>query len=470
MTLQSADQTFVAQLESALPNDVVRPVEDKYLQELRRKWRGRAGCIALPRTTEDVSTILRLANKARVPVVPFGGGTGLVCGQIYPEGPLPVVLSLERMNSVLSVDPVENVMTVQAGAILHNLHEAAENVGRLFPLSIASSGTAQIGGNLATNAGGVNVLRYGNTRDLCLGLEVVLPDGTIWNGLSRLRKDNTGYDLKNLLIGSEGSLGVITAASLKLFPQPREFGTAFLTVESPKAALDLLSLTRDKAGDTVSAFELIHANGLHFLAQHMPQVSLPFAEVPEWSVLVELGMSANQNPEDILSSVFSEAFDAGLVSDGVIAASLAQRAALWDVRESIPEANRTVGSIASHDVSLPLRALPDFIEAATRMIAERSDARVNCFGHLGDGNLHYNLFPAEGKSRDAYESVREALSETIHDLVHSFEGSVSAEHGVGRLKTNDLPRYKDAVSLRMMATIKAALDPNGIMNPGVIIP
>ena len=350
------------------------------------------------------------------------------------------------------------------------MHEAAEAEDRLFPLSIASSGTAQIGGNLATNAGGVNVLRYGNARDLCLGLEVVLPDGSVWNGLSRLRKDNTGYDLKNLMIGSEGSLGVITAASLKLFPRPRNFGTAFLTVNNPQDALALLAMTRELAGETVSAFELMHANGMHFLSQHMPQVTLPFADIPEWSVLVELGMSANQDAESVVASIFSDAFEAGLVSDGVLAASMAQRDALWAVRESIPDANRAVGSIASHDVSLPLRALPAFIDQATAALDEIADLRVNCFGHLGDGNLHFNVFPAEGKSRSDYDPLRAAISEAVHGLVKQHNGSVSAEHGVGRLKTKDLPRYKDPVGLHMMAAIKRTLDPNGVMNPGVIIP
>ena len=248
MALSPANPAFVEKLSACLPADTIRPVEAKYLQEMRGKWHGKAGCIALPRTTADVSTILSNASEACVPVVPYGGGTGLVGGQVYPQGPDPIVLSLERMNAITSVDPIENVIVAEAGAILDNLHAAAEAENRLFPLSIASSGSAQIGGNLATNAGGVNVLRYGNTRDLCLGLEAVLPDGRIWNGLSRLRKDNTGYDLKNLLIGSEGSLGVITKASLKLFARPSNFGTAMLVVKGPAAALDLLALVREKAG------------------------------------------------------------------------------------------------------------------------------------------------------------------------------------------------------------------------------
>ena len=465
-----ANPAFVEKLSACLPPDTIRPAEAKYLQELRGKWHGKAGCIALPRTTADVSAILSMANEGSVPVVPYGGGTGLVCGQVYPDGPNPVVLSLERMNKITSVDPVENVITAEAGAILDNLHMAAEGVNRLFPLSIASSGTAQIGGNLATNAGGVNVLRYGNARDLCLGLEAVLPDGRVWNGLSRLRKDNTGYDLKNLLIGSEGSLGVITKASLKLFARPSSFGTAMLVVKDPTAALDLLALAREKAGEAISAFELIHANGFRFLTEKLPQVSLPFTDPPEWSVLVDLGLSADQDGQSLIEAIFSDAFETGLVSDGVVASSEAQRQALWAVRETIPDANRAVGSIASHDVSLPLRSLPDFIEAANNALAAIGDMRINCFGHLGDGNLHFNVFPPFGKSRNAYSDAAGTITNCVHDMVDSYDGSVSAEHGIGRAKTADLARYKDPVALAFMADIKKTLDPNGIMNPGVIFP
>ena len=468
--LSPADAAFVATLRANLSGDIIRPIEPRYLTELRGRWQGQAGCLALPRTAQDVSTILRSANAAGVAVVPYGGGTGLVCGQVYPDGPDPIVLSLERMNAIRSVDATENVMTVEAGAILQNLHHAAEDVDRLFPLSIASSGTAQIGGNLSTNAGGVNVLRYGNARDLCLGLEVVLPDGRIWNGLSRLRKDNTGYDLKNLLIGSEGTLGVITAASLKLFPRPQNFGTAMFVVNEPKDALSLLSLAREKAGETVSAFELIHANGYRFLRDRMPQVTLPFTSIPEWSVLVELGLPESQDAQAMIGSIFEEAFETGLVSDGVLASSMAQRDALWTVRETIPDANRSVGSIASHDVSLPLRVLPDFILDATAALAKMGDMRVNCFGHLGDGNLHFNVFPAQGRNREDYADLCAEISRVVHDMVHKLDGSVSAEHGVGRAKADDLPHYKDPTELEMMRAIKQALDPKGIMNPGVIFP
>lgn len=469
MGLNAVSDGFVASLRGALPDDTLRDVDPRYLIERRGKWLGQGGVLALPRDVGDVSTILAHAHAARVPVVPYGGGTGLVGGQVMPDGPTPLILSLERMNAIRSVDPIENVLVAEAGAILAKLHEAAAEKGRLFPLAIASSGSAQIGGNLATNAGGVNVLRYGNTRDLCLGLEVVLADGRIWNGLGRLRKDNTGFDLKNLMIGSEGALGVITAASLKLFPQPASFGTAMMVVDGPKAALDLLALTRSHAAEAISAFELIHGQGLRFLAQHFPDTSQPFQDIPQWCVLIDLGLAEGQDGQAAIEAVFADAYEAGLVSDGVLASSGAQRDALWAVRETIPEANRAVGAIASHDVSLPLTALPAFIDEASDKLAQASDLRINCFGHVGDGNLHFNLFPAEGKTRDAYADQREELTGLVHDLVHSYQGSISAEHGVGRAKAGDLLRYKDPVALDMMRAVKAALDPRGIMNPGVIV-
>ena len=468
MQLQPADTLFIARLTQAFPENIIRQAEPRYLEEPRGSWQGIAGCVALPTSTEKVATILRIANEACVPVVPYGGGTGLVGGQVYPEGPAPVVLSLERMNKVLDANPAENVLVTQAGATLDSLHKAADNIDRLFPLAIASSGTAQIGGNLATNAGGSNVLRYGNTRDLCLGLEVVLPDGRIWNGLSRLRKDNTGYDLRDIFVGSEGTLGVITAASLKLFPRPSHYATALLVVPSPLAALDLLALVRSKVGESVSAFELIHGNGYAFLRETMPDFKLPFDTPPQWSVLLDLGLSEGMNPDDTLEGIFTDAYDAGLVTDGLLAASLTQRDEFWALRETIPLANRAVGAIASHDVSLPISRIPSFIEQADKALAALADMRINCFGHLGDGNLHYNVFPPVGKTKQDYQPIREKVSEVVHDLVHQLDGSFSAEHGVGRLKTHDLMRYGDPVKLTLMKGVKQQFDPNGIMNPGAI--
>ncbi len=469
MTLNPVTEDFIAQLRATLPEAAFREVMPSYLEEPRGRWKGRAGVLVAPGSTEEVAAVVRACAGACVPVVPYGGGTGLVGGQLSPEGPVPVLLSLERMRAVRGVWPEENVMVVEAGAILQDIHAEADAVDRLFPLSLAAKGSARIGGNLATNAGGVNVLRYGNARDLCLGLEAVLPDGTIWRGLKRLRKDNTGYDLRNLLIGSEGTLGVITAAALKLFPKPAGEGTALMVVDSPEAALSLLSMARDRMGEGVSAFELMHRAGLDFLAETMPDMRLPFAEPPEWFVLIDIGLAKGLDPAEALEALFVQAAEAGLVSDGMIAQSESQREEFWEVRETIPEANRRIGSISSHDISLPLSAVPGFIDKGTAALKELGPFRINCFGHLGDGNLHYNVFPPKGETCDGYTDQRDAIKRLVHDLVHEMDGSVSAEHGIGRLKVDDLERYGDPAKLAAMRAIKAALDPKGILNPGAIL-
>ena len=469
MDLKPAGAEFIAGLRARLPEGAFRKIEPRYLEEPRGRWHGRAGVVLAPGSVEEVSAIVAEANAARVPVVPYGGGTGLVGGQVCPDGPAPVVLSLERMRAIRALHPEENVIVAEAGAILHDVHEAAQTAGRLFPLSIASKGSARIGGLLSTNAGGVNVLRYGNARDLCLGLEAVLPDGRIWNGLRRLRKDNTGYDLRNLLIGAEGTLGVITAGSLKLSPQPAGEGTALMVVGSPAAALKLLAVARDHLGEGISAFELMHRTGLEFLAETMPELRQPFADSPEWFVLVDVGLARGLDPAEALEAVFAEAVEAGLVSDGMIAQSEAQRQQYWDVRESIPEGNRRIGSVSSHDISVPLSAIPEFIRKGHEAIAALGDFRINCFGHLGDGNLHYNVFPVRGVPREHHEGQRDVIKRTVHDLVHALDGSVSAEHGVGRLKVEDLESYGDPTHLAVMRAVKAALDPAGIMNPGAVL-
>jgi FAD/FMN-containing dehydrogenase len=340
----------------------------------------------------------------------------------------------------------------------------------LFALSLASEGSARIGGNLATNAGGVNVLRYGNARDQCLGLEVVLPNGDIWNGLSRLRKDNTGYDLRNLMIGAEGSLGIITKAALKLHPKPAGQGTAFLVVPTPEAALELLALARSQMAEGVSAFELINTQSLAFLTETMPDVRQPFAAAPEWMVLIDVGLPIGLTPATSLENLFETAVAAGICSDGAIAQNEAQRAEFWSVRESIPEANRRIGSISSHDISIPISRIPEFIVRGKQTIAEIGEFRINCFGHVGDGNLHYNVYPQQGKSRQDHMEERDQIKKAVHDLTHQMGGSVSAEHGIGRLKVEDLQRYSDPAKLAMIKAVKTALDPKGIMNPGVIVP
>ncbi|WP_095588779.1 FAD-binding oxidoreductase [Actibacterium ureilyticum] len=467
--LNPVTDDFLQTLRAQLPADLFRDPAPQYLEEPRGRYAGQAGVVLAPASTDQVAAIVRACAQARVGVVPYGGGTGLVGGQVLSDGPAPVVLSLERMNAVRALHAAENVIVAEAGVILADLRAAAQGAGRLFPLSLASEGSARIGGCLATNAGGVNVLRYGNARDLCLGVEAVLPDGTVLNGLSRLRKDNTGYDLRDLLIGAEGTLGIITAASLKLLPRPTANGTALLVVPDPAAALALLDMARGIAGDAVSAFELISGVGLDFLAETLPDIRQPFASRHDWMVLVELGLFGDQNPDEVLTDLYGHAAEAGLVSNGLIAQSEGQRAELWSIREHIPEGNRRIGSVSSHDISVPISAIPDFIEKGAQVIAGLGDFRINCFGHLGDGNLHFNVFPMPGKTRADHHAERDAIKRAVHDLVHEMGGSVSAEHGVGRLKVEDLERYGDPGKLSAMRAIKAALDPAGIMNPGAVL-
>ncbi|MEE4117863.1 MAG: FAD-binding oxidoreductase [Paracoccaceae bacterium] len=457
------------ELRARLPHAAFRPLEPRHLEEPRGRWHTEDALLVAPATADEVADVVRVAAAACVPVVPYGGGTGLVGGQIASDGPRPILLSLERMNAIRSVHPEEAVLVAEAGAILADVQAAAAAAGLTFPLSLASGGSARIGGLLATNAGGVGVLRYGNARDLCLGLEAVLPDGSIHHGLKRLRKDNTGYDLKNLLIGAEGTLGVITAAALRLHPRPAAEGAALVVVPSPEAALKLLGLARGRMAEGVSAFELMGGQGMRFLEETMPEVRRPFDPAPDWCVLIDVGLARGLDPAAALEDLFAEAFEAGLATDGVIAQSEAQRAAFWHVRETIPEANRRIGSVSSHDISVPLSAIPAFIAGADATLAGLGDMRINCFGHVGDGNLHYNVFPAPGRSRDDYEHLRPAIKAAVHGLVHEMGGSVSAEHGVGRLKVADLERYGDPAKLAAMRAIKAALDPAGIMNPGAVL-
>ena len=468
--LNPADPDFLTALAATLPEGSLRAPEPRDLDEPRGRWQGRAGAVARPRNVAEVAQIVRACAAARVGIVPMGGGTGLVGGQVMAEGPLPLILSLERMAALRGAYPSENVLVVDAGMLVATAQAEAEKIDRLFALSLASEGSARVGGVLATNAGGVNVLRYGNARDLCLGIEAVLPDGSVFNGLKRLRKDNTGYDLRHLLIGAEGTLGILTAAALRLFPRPATVATALLAVSSADGALRLLAMAEARASGMISAFELIHRQGLEFLAEVMPEVTVPLSPLSDWMVLVELGLPAGfENAEGLMAGLLDEAMEAGLVGDGVVAHSAAQRAGLWRVRESLPLANRKVGAVSSHDISLPLSQVPVFIPRATAALAALGDFRINCFGHLGDGNLHYNVFPAPGRDKADYAAQREAVKRLVHDMVHEMGGSVSAEHGLGRLKVGDLERYGDPAKLAAMRAIKAALDPLGIMNPGAVL-
>ncbi len=468
--LNSVTDAFAETLRSRLPQAAFKDDTARYAETPRGGKPGEIGLVVAPGSTEEVAETIRAAAEARVPVIPYGGGTGLVTGQVMPDGPAPLVLSLERMTKIRATYPAENVLVTEAGAILVDVQAAAEAADRLFPLSLGAEGSARMGGLLGTNAGGVNVLRYGNARELCLGLEAVLPDGSIWHGLKRLRKDNTGYDLRNLLIGAEGTLGVITAAALRLFPRPAETGTAVMVVRDPDAALDLLALAGDVAGSGINAFELISGMGPTFLSETIPEVRLPFPEPPEWMVLIDLGLDAGRDPAETLETMFVEAHERELVSDGLIAQSEQQRAEFWRMREAIPEANKLIGAISSHDISLPISRIPEFIRTAPGVLAKLGDYRINCFGHLGDGNLHYNVYPPKGQSRDERIAEKGRVQRAVHDLVDSFDGSISAEHGIGRLKAEDLQRYGDPAKLAAMRAIKDALDPLGIMNPGAVLP
>lgn len=459
--------TCLDRLKTELPH-ALRDEESRYLEEPRGRWLGQALAVVAPSSTEDVAKVLRIASDTGTPVVPYSGGTGLVGGQIKPDGNPPILLTMERMTAVRAMDAQAGTMVVEAGAILQNVHEVAEAEGWIFPLTLASQGSARIGGLLATNAGGVNVIRYGNARDLVLGMEAVLADGTVIHGLSPLRKNNMGYDLRHLLIGSEGTLGIITAATLRLFPTPSATGAAMMVVPSAQAALELLRLAQARIGEGVSAFELISKMGFDFLAEVGPEMRMPFEDAPEWCCLIDLGLS-HGTPEDALEGLFSEAFEAGLVTDGVIALSEAQRKEFWAIRENIPEANRRIGSVSSHDISVPVASVPDFIAEAPGRLAKIDTFRINCFGHMGDGNLHYNVFPQKGRTRADHDAERAAIKTCVHDLVFEMGGSVSAEHGIGRLKVGDLETYGDPGKLAAMRAIKTALDPQNILNPGAVL-
>ncbi|OCX66182.1 hydroxyacid dehydrogenase [Thioclava sp. SK-1] len=465
--LNPADDAFSTALRAANPDLWIGAPSPSYLEEPRGRWFGTGGVLVKPETVEQVAQVVQFCGHNGVGIVPYGGGTGLVAGQVMStqDGAAPVILSLEKMTRVRDAD--SHGMIVEAGMTLADVQAVAAGQGRLFPLSLASQGSARIGGCLATNAGGVNVLRYGNARELCLGVEAVLADGSVASGLKRLRKDNTGYDLKDLLIGSEGSLGIITAASLRLFPQPAAQGTAMFVVPSPEAALQLLSVAETRMPGCVSAFELIAQQGLLFIDELGMDLRQPFADRPGWMVLCEIGLPEGMEAEDALAGLFEAAED--LVIDGVIAQSERQRDEMWALREHLPEANKRIGAISSHDISVPLPLLPEFIARAQAALARLGDMRINCFGHVGDGNLHYNVFPAQGRSRDAYDDLRIAVKDCVYEVVDQLGGSVSAEHGIGRLKVGDLERYSDPGKLNAMRLIKTALDPQGIMNPGAVL-
>ncbi|NBB82980.1 MAG: FAD-binding protein [Alphaproteobacteria bacterium] len=442
---------------------------DPFNREWRGRYRGAARFAVMPATTEEVSAVLGIAYAAGIPVVPQGGNTGLVGGAV--TGASEIVLSTRRLDRIRAIDPANATITVEAGVVLQAIQDAAAEHDRLFPLSLGAEGTCQIGGNLATNAGGTGVLRYGNTRDLVLGLEVVLPDGRIWHGLTGLRKDNTGYDLKHLFVGAEGTLGVITAAVLKLFPKPRQWQTAFCAVPDPQAAVDLLARMRDGSGDMVTTFELIARTPLAFAVAHVDGATDPLAEPSPWYVLVELTSSVADAPlRDQLETVLGAAFEDGLVTDAAIAESGQQRDALWFIREAIVEAQAFEGGSIKHDISVPVSAVPAFLDRALAKVEEIVPGARPCpFGHVGDGNLHFNISQPAGADRDAFLAEWDRVAEAVHDIAVDLGGSISAEHGIGLLKRAELARRKDPVALDLMRAVKQAVDPKGLMNPGKVV-
>jgi FAD/FMN-containing dehydrogenase len=441
-----------------------------HLTEWRGLYRGRAAAVVRPGSTAEVAQVIRLAARERVPVVPQGGNTGLVGGQTPDDSGRAIVLALGRLDRIREVDPLSDTMTVEAGVTLARAQEAAEGADRLFPLSLASEGSCTIGGNLATNAGGTAVLAYGNARDLVLGLEVVLADGRVWNGLGKLRKDNTGYDLRNLFVGSEGTLGIITAAVLKLFARPRSVATVLAGVPTPQAALDLLALAKAGAGGTVTTFELVPRIGLEMVTRHMSGVRDPLASPHPWYVLLEVGSGAVEGTEEAVAGMLEAALDRGIVEDATIATSLERRNALWRLRETLPEAQGFEGGSIKHDIAVPLAAVPAFIaEASDAVIGAVPGARPVPFGHLGDGNLHFNITQPPGADKAAFLERWGEVNAIVHGLVLRYGGSVSAEHGIGQLKRHLLAQVKDPVALDLMRQLKATLDPEGILNPGKVL-
>jgi D-lactate dehydrogenase (cytochrome) len=444
---------------------------ERYLTDWRRRFTGKALAVVRPASTEEVAAIVRLCSEHRVPIVPQGGNTGLVLGSVPDQSGTAIVLSLSRMNRIRSVDTINNTMTVEAGCILEQIQNAAADAGRLFPLSLAAEGSCTIGGNLATNAGGTAVLRYGNARELCLGLEVVTAAGEVWDGLRGLRKDNTGYDLRDLYVGAEGTLGIITAAVVKIFPQPKGQLTALAAVETPEHALRLLSLAQERCGAALTGFELMSDFCLQLVSKHFPQMRLPFPQPYAQYVLMELSDSeSEEHANTLLEGLITEALEQEIAQDAVIASSIAQSKALWNLREHIPLAQAEEGKNIKHDVSVPISLIGEFIRVTDVQLQEQfPGCRMVTFGHLGDGNLHYNVSPPESGSQDAFIEHQSVINRVVHDSVNRFNGSISAEHGLGALKRDEVRAYKSDVELRLMRTLKQALDPHNLMNPGKVI-
>ena len=437
-----------------------------WLTEWRNRWQGNTPLMLTPRSTEEVARAVRICAEHGVAIVPQGGDTGLVGGQI-PYG--EVLLSTRKLRAVRNVTPLDDAMTVEAGVTLLEAQQAATAADRMFPLSLAAEGTATIGGVISTNAGGTAVIRYGVMRDLVLGIEAVMPDGEVFHGLKRLRKDNTGYDLKQLLIGAEGTLGVVTAATLKLFPIMRSRATAVVGLDSPHAAIDLLARAKAETGGGVEAFELMKRIGVEFALKHIPDTREPLDSTPPWYILIELVSGEPGGAEAGMERLLSTAFETGLITDAAIAQNDAQRAAFWKMREEQSAAQKPEGGGWKHDVSVPVSRIADFLDEATAAVELfHPGARVSAFGHVGDGNMHYDVLCPPGADLPAFLARWEEGSRIVHDIVARYDGSISAEHGLGRLKTDEARRYKSPLEIRTMQAVRAAIDPHRIMNPAVL--
>jgi len=475
VTPSAPDPALLARIREIVgPRGWLDQAEDiePHVTEPRGRFRGRTALVVRPASTAELAAVVTLCHQARQPIVPQGGNTGLVGGSIPDDSGTELVLSLGRMTAIRGLDADNFTVTVEAGCTLAAVQAAAEAADRRFPLSFGAEGSCQIGGCLSTNAGGALTLRYGNTRDLVLGLEVVLPDGQVWSGLRTLRKDNTGYDLKHLFIGAEGTLGVITAAVLKLYPRPRRIETMLVALPEPAAAIALLGRARAATGDAITAFELIPRIGLEMALRHVPGIVDPFTESHPWYVLIEAVAGTDTDwVREALEAVLGDGFEAGSVLDAAIAASVGQARAFWRIREGIVEAQKHEGASLKNDISVPVSSVAAFIEKAAAAVAARiPGVRPVPFGHVGDGNVHFNLSQPVGTDGAAYLARWDEIQTLVNDIVLSFNGSISAEHGIGRIKREELARTKPALELALMRRIKAAFDPEGGMNPGTLLP
>ena len=469
MSTTAPSPAFLDELKAALgpggwtqDPEVVAP----FLTEWRNRWTGDTPILLTPRSTEEVARIVTLCARDGVAITPQGGGTGLVGGQI-PFG--EVLLSMKKMRAIRDVTPLDDAMTVEAGLTLLEAQQAATAADRYFPLSLAAEGSATIGGVISTNAGGTQVLRYGMMRDLVLGIEAVMPNGQVFNGLKRLRKDNTGYDLKQMLIGAEGTLGVVTAATLKLFPIMRSRAVAIVGLETAAASIELLARAKAETGGGVEAFELMKRLGMELVLKNIPDTREPLDTTPDWYVLIEIASGTPGGAEAQMQALLEVAFEEGLITDAAIAQNDAQRAAFWRLREEHSAALKPEGGGWKHDVSVPISRIADFIDEASAAVERfHPGARISVFGHVGDGNLHYDILPGVGQDIPAFIGRWKEGSQVVHDVVALYDGSISAEHGLGRLKTDEVKRYKTPLEIETMAAIRLAIDPRRIMNPAVL--